>query len=120
MMSACDLHDRPGSGRSHCTRQILTGTQVQKMGSTIMASTGVGSSEPSTEPRLAPREAVPAETKDGLAAARADQGAHPDHDAAPTTGTPPGASPPHPWRKRLLWAVAVIGLAFGGYRLVPV
>ena len=32
----------------------------------------------------------------------------------------PAQSPSHPWRKRLLWAVAVVGLAFGGYRLVPV
>ena len=85
-----------------------------------MASTSDGRSEPSMEARPAPREAVPTDTQDGSAAARADPAAHPDHDAAPTTGSPPGASPRHPWRKRLLWAVAVVGLAFGGYRLVPV
>ncbi|MGO8903103.1 MAG: efflux RND transporter periplasmic adaptor subunit [Isosphaeraceae bacterium] len=85
-----------------------------------MASTSDRSSEPSIEPRPAPGEAERTLAKAGTAAARADQAAHPDHDAAPTTGSPPGASPPHPWRKRLLWAVAAVGLAFGGYRLVPV
>src|SRR5271157_574030 len=90
------------------------------MGSTSMASTSDRSSEPSIEPRPAPGEAERTLAKDGSAAARADQAAHPDHDAPPTTGSPPGASPPHPWRKRLLLAVAVVGLAFGGYRLVPV
>src|SRR5208283_1832797 len=91
-----------------------------EMGSTSMASTSDRSSEPSIEPRPAPRAAERTLAKDGSAAARADQAAPPDHDAAPTTGSPHGASPPHPWRKRLLWAVAVVGLAFGGYRLVPV
>src|SRR5271157_349355 len=87
------------------------------MGSTSMASTSDRSSEPSIEPRPAPRAAERTLAKDGSAAARADQAAPPDHDAAPTTGSPHGASPPHPWRKRLLWAVAVVGLAFGGYHL---
>ncbi len=85
-----------------------------------MASMSDGTSKSSREPRPAHGEAERTLAKDGSAAARADQAAHPDYDAASTTGSPPAASPPHPWRKRLLWAVAVVGLAFGGYLLVPV
>jgi len=62
---------------------------------------------------------VPAETKDGPAAVRADQAAHPDPDAAPATGSRPGQSKSHAFRRALLWAVITAGLAFGGYRLVP-
>ena len=57
---------------------------------------------------------------------RADTAAHPDHRAAdratdPLPAAPPPASgaPSHPWRKGLLWAGAVAGLAFGGYALAP-
>src|SRR5208283_2709580 len=91
-----------------------------EMGSTSMASMSDGTSKSSREPRPAHGEAERTLAKDGSAAARADQAAHPDYDAASTTGSPPAASPPHPWRKRLLWAVAVVGLVFGGYLLVPV
>ena len=52
--------------------------------------------------------------------------AHPDHRAAdPATDPPPATSPPasvppsHPWRKALLWAGAVAGLALGAYVLAP-
>ena len=51
----------------------------------------------------------------------------PDHRAAdPATDPPPAAShpapgaPSHPWRKGLLWAGAVAGLALGGYFLAPI
>jgi len=51
---------------------------------------------------------------------------HPDHPAADvSTDPPPATSPPasvapvHPWRKALLWAGAVAGLAVGAYFLAP-
>src|SRR5262245_21243948 len=55
-----------------------------------------------------------------------DATAHPDHRAAdpatnPIAATPPPASgaPSHPWRRGLLWAGGVAGLAFAGYALAP-
>ncbi|MBV8230716.1 MAG: efflux RND transporter periplasmic adaptor subunit [Planctomycetaceae bacterium] len=93
-----------------------------------MTSTDDWRPETPTEARPAPPEAVPTEAKDGSPAAPADQAAHRDqHYAAPTTSPPPGTQPEpseappasHPWRKRLLWAGAVVGLAVGGYFLVP-
>ena len=93
-----------------------------------MTSTDDWRPETSTEARPAPPEAVPTEAKDGSPAAPADQAAHRDqHDAAPTTSPPPGTLPEpsettpasHPWRKRLLWAGAGVGLAVGGYFLIP-
>src|SRR5262249_61386140 len=56
----------------------------------------------------------------------ADETPHPGPRATdPPTDPPPTASPPapgapsRPWRRRLLWAGAVAGLALGGYALVP-
>src|SRR6516162_1980219 len=56
-----------------------------------------------------------------------DATTYPDHRAAdPATDPPPAAShpapgaPSHPWRKGLLWAGAVAGLALGGYFLAPI
>ena len=94
-----------------------------------MTSTNDWHSEPSTEARPAPPKAVPTEAKDGSPAAPADQAAHRDQEhTAPTTSPLPGTLPEpseatpasHPWRKRLLWAGAVVGLVVGGYFLVPV
>jgi membrane fusion protein, multidrug efflux system len=93
-----------------------------------MANTNDQGPETSTEPRRDAREGVPAEVKEGSAAAPADRAAHSDQRAAlatsPPASTRPDSSrarpPSHPLRKGLLWAVAVVGLAFGGYRLVPV
>jgi membrane fusion protein (multidrug efflux system) len=51
--------------------------------------------------------------------APAEQAAHPDRPVA-TPPAPPAAPPPtHSWRKWLLLAGAVVGLAVGGYFLVP-
>jgi membrane fusion protein, multidrug efflux system len=73
-----------------------------------------------------PAEAAPAETRDDSRLPPTEATAHPDHRVAdlatkPTSATPPPASgvPSHPWRRGLLWAGAVAGLAFGGYALAP-
>jgi membrane fusion protein (multidrug efflux system) len=92
-----------------------------------MASTNDRRSEAGKEARPAPSEAVSAEAKDVSPTARTDHAAHPDQQAALTTGplpatppTPSAAKPPsHPWRKWLLLAGVVVGLAVGGYFLVP-
>ena len=83
-------------------------------------------SETAIEARPTPAGAVPAEARDGSRPPPADATAHPDHRAAdPATDPPPATSPPasgapsHPWRRGLLWAGAVAGLAFGGYALAP-
>ena len=66
-----------------------------------------------------------AEVPDGSRPLRSDATAHPDHEAAdlatnpPPAALPPAAAPSHPWRKWLLWAGAVAGLAIGGYLLAP-
>ena len=73
-----------------------------------------------------PAGAAPTETRDDSRPPPADATAHPDHRVAdpatkPTSATSPPASgaPSHPWRRGLLWAGAVAGLAFGGYALAP-
>ena len=40
-------------------------------------------------------------------------------DPPPATSPPASGAPSHPWRRGLLWAGAVAGLAFGGYALAP-
>src|SRR5512135_2024567 len=74
------------------------------------------------EARLTPAGAAPAETRDGSPPPQAEGTAHPDHPAVdPATNPSSASSPPasrapsHPWRKGLLWAGAVVGLAVGGY-----
>jgi membrane fusion protein (multidrug efflux system) len=84
-----------------------------------MAGTRDQSSEPPVDPGPPIREAERTLAKDGRAAARTEQPAHSDHDAAPATTSPPAAPRPHPWRRAFLWVVVLAGLAFGGYRLVP-
>ena len=91
-----------------------------------MANTNDQGPETSTETRQDAREGVPAEAKEGSAAAPADRAAHPDHRAAgrqpillPHAARVRGRPPSHPWRRGLLWAGAVAGLAFGGYALAP-
>jgi len=85
-----------------------------------MASTSDRSSEPPIEPRPAPGEAVPTEAKPGTRAVGApaapvEQATHPNQPAA-APPTPPAAHPPsHSWRKWLLSAGIVVGLAVGGY-----
>ena len=73
-----------------------------------------------------PAGAAPAETRDDSRPPPAEATAHPVHRVAdlvtkPTSATSPPASgaPSHPWRKALLWAGAVAGLALGGYALAP-
>ena len=67
-----------------------------------------------------------AEARDDSRPPPVDATTHPGHRAAdpsiePHPATSPSASgaPSHPWRKGLLWAGAVVGLAFGGYSLAP-
>ena len=91
-----------------------------------MGSTDEGRSEIAIEARPTPAGVVPAEARDGSRPPPADATAPPDHRAAdPATDPPPATSPPasgapsHPWRRGLLWAGAVAGLAFGGYALAP-
>ena len=91
-----------------------------------MGSTNEGRSEVVIEARPTPAGVVPAEARDGSRPPPAGATAPPDHRAAraatnPTSATSPpsaGASS-HPWRKRLLWAGTVAGLALGGYALTP-
>jgi membrane fusion protein (multidrug efflux system) len=92
------------------------------MSSTNVASSSDRDSEPPIEPRSDRTEAAATETETtkGSLAARANQAARADHDAAPMPGPAPSASPRHPWRKRSLWAAAAVALALGGYWLVPI
>ena len=67
-----------------------------------------------------------AEARDDSRPPPAGATTHPDHRAADvSTDPPPATSPPasvppsHPWRKALLWAGAVAGLALGAYFLAP-
>ena len=83
-------------------------------------------SETAIEARPTPAGAVSAQARDDSGPPPADATAHADHRAAdpattPTSATSPPASgaPSHPWRRGLLWAGAVAGLAFGGYALAP-
>ena len=69
---------------------------------------------------------APAEARDDSRPPPAGATTHPDHRAADvSTDPPPATSPPasgppsHPWRKALLWAGAVAGLAVGAYFLAP-
>jgi membrane fusion protein (multidrug efflux system) len=82
--------------------------------------------EAAKEGRPTPPGAVTGEAKGASSVARGGPAAHPDHRPDPPPGPPPGtpptpstAEPPHPWRKWLLLAAAVVGLAVGGYFLVP-
>ena len=91
-----------------------------------MGSTDDGRSGIAIEARPPPPGAVPAEARDGSRPPPAEATAYPDHQAAdpatnPSSATSPPASraPSHPWRKGLLWAGAVVGLAVGGYFLAP-
>ena len=83
-------------------------------------------SDPAIEARPTPAGAATAETRDGSPPPSADGAAHPDHqatdpatDPSPATLSPAAGAPSHPWRKWLLRAGAVAGLAVGGYLLVP-
>jgi hypothetical protein len=96
-------------------------------GCTNMASTNHQSSGSPSDARPALPDGAPSEAKDGISAATADQVAHPDRPGAPTD-SPPAATPPEPsaarpprrrWRKWLLLALAVVGVAAGGHFLIP-
>src|SRR6266849_11101804 len=91
-----------------------------------MSSTNDRRSDTSAEARPASPEAVQTEVKHHAPAAPADQAVPPGHQVAPTA-TPPSPSPKpseapapsHPWRKWVLLAGAVVGLAVGAHFLVP-
>ena len=83
-------------------------------------------SETAIEAQPTPPEALSARARDDSGPPPAGARAHADHRAAdpattPTSATSPPATgaPSHPWRRGLLWAGAVAGLAFGGYALAP-
>ena len=85
-----------------------------------MASTSDRSSEPSIEPEPATRDAERTLPRIGRPPEQIKL-LITDHDDASTTGSRSRRmSRRHPWRKRMLWAVVLVGLGFGGYRLVPV
>jgi membrane fusion protein, multidrug efflux system len=92
-----------------------------------MANTNERPSEPTTEARPAPPEAVRAGTTAGSPGAAADQAVPAEPHPAPMTsfrpGSPPrvpeGTTPSHPLRKWLILAAVVAGLAVGAYFLVP-
>src|SRR5262249_4522970 len=100
-------------------------TSCGERGSTSMASKNDGRPEPSAEARPAPPEAVQTEAKHHAPAAPAVQPTSPGQPAVPTTPPPtpspkPSEAPPsHHWRKWLLLAGVVVGLAIGAYLLYP-
>ena len=77
------------------------------------------------EARPAPAGAVPGESRDASPPPPANGTAYPDHRAteaasdSPPATPPPAGAPSHPWRKALLWAGTVAGLALGAYFLAP-
>jgi len=73
--------------------------------------------ESSPQVKLDAPGAIPAETKEGSPAAPAEAAAPPDHPAVPTTPPPP--KPALPWKKWLLRAGIVVGLAIAVYFMVP-
>ncbi len=76
--------------------------------------------ESAREPRPAPTGTVPAEARAGSRTPQANPIAPPDHHAEARGSQPPSTRPPAPaWRKWLLLAGAVVGLAVLGYLLVP-
>jgi Biotin-lipoyl like len=92
-----------------------------------MATTYDGRSGTANEAESTRAGVAPAEALDGTHPPHADATARPDHRAAepptagPHSGTPPptAGAPAHPWRKWLLRAGVVVGLAAGGYALIP-
>ena len=97
-----------------------------------MADTNRGSAEerrpePADQTRPTPAGTGSSEASDHSSAVRTDPAAPPPHQAAPPphppSGTPPqpsrANSPTHRLRRWLLLAVLVVGLAIGGYFLVP-
>ena len=95
-------------------------------GSTNMGSTDDRRWEPANGAGPLRAGVAPAEARDDSRPPPAGATTHPDHRAADvSTDPPPATSPPasvppsHPWRKALLWAGAVAGLALGAYFLAP-
>ncbi len=91
-----------------------------------MATTYDGHSEPATTAGPTRAGAAPAESRDGRRPPHTDATARLDHQAADADADtrldnpPPAArAPAHPWRKWLLRAGVVVGLAAGGYFLIP-
>ena len=90
------------------------------------SATHDGDSAPAFEAGPTRAEAAPAEPRDGQRPQQAVATPSPDHQAADpaadhSSDTPPPAAgaPAHPWRKGLLLTGAVVGLAVGGYALIP-
>ncbi len=90
-----------------------------------MRSTGDHDPGTANEARPAPAGALPGEARDSSPPPPAEGTAHLDHRAAERATDAPPATPPSArapsrlWRRGLLWAGAVAGLAFGGYALAP-
>ena len=91
-----------------------------------MATTDDGRSEPANEAGSTVAGAPPAETLDGQRLPQAHATARPDHQAADAAADPPSdtplpaaGAPAHPWRRWLLRAGVVVGLAAGGYFSIP-
>src|SRR5262249_48266114 len=90
------------------------------------STTDDGRSGPANEAGLTRAGAAPSGARDGARRPQAVAAAGPDHRAADPaadhpSGTPPpeAGAPAHPWRKRLLLTAVVVGLAAGGYSLIP-
>ena len=95
-------------------------------GSTNMESTDDRRWEPANGAGPLHAGVAPAKARDDSRPPPAGATTHPDHRAADvSTDPPPASSPPasvppsHPWRKALLSAGAVAGLALGAYFLAP-
>ena len=91
-----------------------------------MATTYDGRSEPANAVEPTRAGAAPAEAQDVSRPTEADATFRPVQQAAaapadPASATPPPAvaAPAHPWRKWRLRVAVVVGLAAGGYALIP-
>ena len=115
------------AGEKHRRGRRRARTRPPERGNIVMENTLHDHSETANGARPTPPGAVSAEGRDdSRPPPAADATAPPDPRAAgPATDPSPAAPPPasgapsHPWRRGLLWAGAVAGLAFGGYALTP-
>jgi membrane fusion protein, multidrug efflux system len=84
-----------------------------------MENTNEQRSEAVKGARPGPSQAVTVEAKPASPTAPGDNAAHPDQPGAAPPASPAAQPPSHSWRKWLLLAGIVVGVAVGAYFLVP-